>query len=463
MLEKLRGFFMNVLNLFHFYTIEEVTGIETNITAEMRNRIELWCDMMAGHAPWNEKAPSCGVLEQIAGRLSSLVLREIGLECDNDAIKEVMAHLNNNVDKIVEYIVLLGGCVVRPVYSGGRIQYEALPLGCYLPTKYDFDGTLTGAVLLKQIDSGNKKWLLTEEHSFDSTDHTVKCTLYRNDRGALKRTALSDCPQTAELTPEYTWQDCKMPMIVEFRNHAVNKIDGSNVPVALISGAEELIKQADEQFERMNWEQEGGKMRVFADRDLFQKRVRRNGESVNVEMSESLSSLVVQIDGDGTANGQKITEHAPNLRTQQQNEMLQEIFRRIELTCNIGKGTVSDMENVAQTATQYTGGRQELYAVVDRIEEEIEGKYHKCADVFAYMSAAYGLGANDSRIVITWNDDQTRKDITAAKQMALQEVSAGVRNKWEYRADFFGEDEVKAKANTPQAEAADSFGGMFGA
>ena len=79
------------------------------------------------------------------------------------------------------------------------------------------------------------------------------------------------------------------------------------------------------------------------------------------------------------------------------------------------------------------------------------------------MSAAYGLGANDSRIVITWNDDQTRKDITAAKQMALQEVSAGVRNKWEYRADFFGEDEVKAKANTPQAEAADSFGGMFGA
>lgn len=455
---------MNVLNLFHSYTIEEITGIETNVTGEMRARIELWVDMMSGHAFWNGKAPPCGVLEQISGRLSSLVVREIGIECDNDAIKDVMAHLNAHVDKIVEYISLLGGCVVRPVYSGNRLQYEALPLGCYLPTRYDFDGTLTGALLLKQIANGSKKWLLIEEHTFDGLNHCVKCTLYQNTGGSLKKARLTDCPQTAELTEEYTWQDCKMPMLIEFRNHAVNKIDGSNVPVAIISGAEQLIQQADEQFERMNWEQEGGKMRVFADRDLFAKRINRNGDEVNVEMTKSLNSLVVQIDGDGSPDGQKITEHAPALRTQQQNEMLQEIFRRIELTCNIGKGTISDMENVAQTATQYNGGRQELYAVVDRIEEELEAKYQKCADVFSYMAAAYGLGANNPKITVTWNDDQTRKDITAAKQMALQEVSAGVKNKWEYRTDFFGEDENQAKANVPVNETApDTFSSMFGA
>ena len=70
------------------------------------------------------------------------------------------------------------------------------------------------------------------------------------------------------------------------------------------------------------------------------------------------------------------------------------------------------------------------------------------------MAQAYNLGANNSKIRVTWNDDQTRKDVSAAKLMAINEVNAGLRNKWEYRRDFFGEDEAQAKANTPVMEVA---------
>ena len=223
-----------------------------------------------------------------------------------------------------------------------------------------------------------------------------------------------------------------------------------------------MIKSADEQFERMNWEQKGGELRVWADRDMFMKRQKRDGETVGVKMTPELNRLVVQVEGDGSADGKRIVEHAPQLRTTEQNEMLQQIFRRIELTCNIGKGTISDMESVQQTATQYSGGRQELYAIVDKIEDEIEIKYQHCADVLAHMAQAYNLGANNSKIRVTWNDDQTRKDVSAAKLMAINEVNAGLRNKWEYRRDFFGEDEAQAKANTPVMEAAPdpfNFGG----
>ena len=42
--------------------------------------------------------------------------------------------------------------------------------------------------------------------------------------------------------------------------------------------------------------------------------------------------------------------------------------------------------------------------------------------------------------------------------MALQEISAGVKNRWEYRRDFYGEDEAQSKANTPAEPAlADPF------
>lgn len=454
MLERIRGFFMNILGMFHNFSVKEITGVDTSLSRAMYNAIELWSSMMSGNAPWNEKAPPCGVLEQIAGRLDMLVSREIGLEVRNEAIAPAMNHLNKNVDTIVNYITLLGGCIIRPIYSNGKLQYEALPLGNYLPISYDFDGTLTSALILKQIERGAKKWLLTEKHTYENNTHSVECTLYRNEGGALRRTDLTDCPQTADITPEYEWQNVSQPMIIEFRNHAVNKIDGSNVPVPVIAGAEDLIKDADEQFERMNWEQKGGEMRVFADRDMFQRRQKRDGTATGVKMTPELNRLLVQVEGDGSADGKKITEHAPTLRTEAQNAMFQQILRRIELTCNIGKGTISDMESVQQTATQYSGGRAELYAIVDKIEDEIEAKYHQTAAVLAHMAAAYGLGANNAEITVTWNNDATRKDETAAKQMALQEISAGVKSKWEYRKDFYGEDEAQAKANTPEEPAA---------
>lgn len=454
MLQQLRGFFMNILNLFRSYTIEQITGIETNITGEMYERISLWADMVAGRAPWNDKAPPCGILEQIAGRLNNLVSREIGLEVENEAIAPPMYHLNDNVDKVVEYITLLGGCVIRPIYSNSKLQYEAIPLGNYLPTRYDFDGTLTGALIMKNIVDGNKRFLLTEEHDFDGAHHTVKCTLYANEGGALKLVSLSTCAQTAQITPVYTWQNVAQPMIIEFRNHAVNKIDGSNVPVALIAGVENLIKDADEQYERMNWEQKAGEPRIWADRDMFAKRTIRDGNTVGVQMTNELNRLVMMIDGDGSTDGKKIIEHTPALRTDAQNAMLQQIFRRIELSSNIGKGTISDAEAVQQTATQYTGGRQELYAIVDRIEDEIKAKYQLCANVFAYMAAAYGIGQNDATITVTWNDDQTRKDMSQAKAMRITEINAGISAPWEYRRDFYGEDEATAKANVPIREAA---------
>lgn len=449
MFDAIKGFFMNILHLFKSYTIKEVTGIDTHISSVMYERIRIWADMAAGQAPWNEKAPPCGVLDQIAGRLAMMVLREIAIDIQSDAIKPVLEHLDANVDKIVEYMTLLGSALIRPIYSAGKLQYEALPLGNYLPTRYDFDGTLTGALIFKQIIDGKKHYLLVEQHVYKDGDHSVECALYRNDFGTMRKVSLTDCPQTADITPAYTWQHVKQPMIIEFRNHSTNKIDGSNVPVAIIAGAENLIRDADEQYERMNWEQKGGELRVFADRDMFEKRVIRSGGTVGVKMTGSLNRLVTMIDGDGSADGKKIIEHAPTLRTAAQNEMFQQILRRIELTCNIGKGTISDMESVQQTATQYSGGRQELYAIIDRIEDEIEVKYQQCANVFAYMAAAYGLGSNDSHITVTWNDDATRKDAVQAKQLEMQEISVGIRDKWEYRRDFFGEDEITAKANVP--------------
>ena len=36
------------------------------------------------------------------------------------------------------------------------------------------------------------------------------------------------------------------------------------------------------------------------------------------------------------------------------------------------------------------------------------------------------------------------------KQIAMQEVTQGIKDKYEYRMEFFGEDEATARAKTPE-------------
>lgn len=454
MFEKIKGFFMNILNYFHNYKIENLTGVETNITSEMYRNIELWADMMSGHAPWNSEAKPCGILPQIAGDLSFYITREIGLKIKNETIEKAMLHLNSNIDTIVQYIALMGAGLLRPIFANNKLQYEIIPLGNYLPISYDYDGSLTGAIILKQIVTTKQNFILTEVHKYDGMNHTVKTQLYKNTSGVLTPCSLTACDQTKDITPEYQWENCGRPMIIEFRNHTLNKIDGSNVPVAMIADCIDLIEKADKQFERMDWEQESGEKRIFADSDMFSKRVSRNGEETKVTLSKSLNRLITKVEGDGIGSGtEKIHEYSPELRTVAQNEYMQQIFKRIERTMCVGKGTISDAENVQQTATQYSGGRQSLYAIVDRIEDEIENKYAETAEVFAYMASAYGLGKVPLKAKqlceVEWNDDQTRKDIQQAKQTAMQEISIGVMNPYEYRVKFYGEDEATAKAKVP--------------
>ena len=44
----------------------------------------------------------------------------------------------------------------------------------------------------------------------------------------------------------------------------------------------------------------------------------------------------------------------------------------------------------------------------------------------------------------------------ATKWQAQMLAEAGVKNKWEYRKDFYGEDEAQAKANVPEEPLAPS-------
>ena len=63
------------------------------------------------------------------------------------------------------------------------------------------------------------------------------------------------------------------------------------------------------------------------------------------------------------------------------------------------------------------------------------------------------LKGYDKEVNVTVNyDDSIIEDTGARKGQMLAEVPAGIANKWEYRMEFYGEDEEQAKEKTPHRE-----------
>lgn len=448
-----------LMNLFSIKT-ESLTELTSYISSEMLKKIQLWSQMVESDAEWQRQKGSCGLLTDIASTIARPVSEELKVKATdeaNESLTKAMNKLNDHAADIVTHMALRGSCLVRPVYANGKMQFELLPLGNYLPTSYDFDGTLTGAKILKYITENKQTYLLIEEHQYDGVKktHTVTLRLYLDDgKNKITEVPLSRCKQTAEMTTSYMYTKAEMPFVIEIRNRDPNNIDGSCLPVPLYSNNETLIKDADEAYSELKWEMKAGKTKVFADADMF--RARQGDEAVC--LPSELQDVVIKYEGNGTAES-KIQTHSPALRVTDYINGFNKILQRVEAVCKLGKGSLSDLTAVEQTATQYTGGKAVTYHTVDSFESELEAKYRDIAYVFWYMLSAYEPENRPSNadITITYNDS-ARKDPDKMRQSALLEVQNGIISEAEYRMRIFGEDEATAMSKVPEKPVMDGFG-----
>lgn len=442
---------MSIFSKYNFANID----VGASVSDDMNTKIDLWNNILKGCAEWQQgDVKPCGIIDTTIGQLATLVSEELDVSANNEQLDVVMKRLNESAKELVQNLVAVGGSVVRPVYTNNKMQFEIAPLGSYIPTSYDLDGTLTGCLILKKFTENKKEYVLIEKHKYENKNHTINVELYEVRNNNLYKKTLQECSQTESLTPVYVWENVEKPFIVEVRNRQPNKIDGSNIPCALWQGTENLIKDADEQYARLLWEQEGGELKVFADEDLFKQ---RQGDPQK-RISNRLNKLFVKLNGNGI-DAERITTYAPTLRTQQQIEAFNQILRRCELSWNIGKGTLSDLEAAPQTATQYTGGKKTLYSMIDSIESELEYKYKLIAYIFAYQLSVFAGVTFDDEITITYNDTG-RKDPSQMKQEAMLEVQNGIMSKAEYRQKIYGEDEATAAAKVPEENNSNLYGGF---
>lgn len=93
-----------------------------------------------------------------------------------------------------------------------------------------------------------------------------------------------------------------------------------------------------------------------------------------------------------------------------------------------------------RTATEVISENSDLYRNLKKHELSLEAALLGMIDSIADL-----LHLGDVKASISF-DDSIISDTDSDKMTFLQEIRDGVRQKWEYRVKFFGEDEETAKA-----------------
>ncbi len=136
---------------------------------------------------------------------------------------------------------------------------------------------------------------------------------------------------------------------------------------------------------------------------------------------------------------------APALRDSNYGHGLNNILMRVEDACGLARGTFSDVNEQARTATELKTSKQRSYATVTSIQRSLEHALNALAKAVDALATLYGIApGGEYNITYVW-DDSIVVDADAEREKDRQDVLDGIMMAWEYRVKWYGETEAIAK------------------
>lgn len=480
-------------------SIEQVLHIKPTISSEMIEAIELWGDMYQDKAPWlkegtlqnpervtslglpafiaSEKARMCtlemkseitAIMEEVqqAEENTGLMMTEkqpIGDTSRADFLNEqyqktIMKDIRNQL----EYGIAKGGLVIKPYVvmdindqgeQTGKIVMDYIQADGFYPIAFDASGRITEAAFVQKLVNKEYTYSRLEYHKLEGTTVTIINKAFRSTNSQSTQMSsssstelgteisLQDVPDWATLEEEVKINNVDRLLFAYFKMPIANTIDTySPLGVSAYSRATKLIKDADEQYSRILWEFEGSELAIDIDRDALTLERDKDGNDITIH-SKLQNRLYRKVD----MNEESTYEvFSPAIRDTSLFNGLNNILMRIEDLCELARGTLSDVNAEARTATEITVLKQRSYAANAQLQKSLEDTLKDVVYIMDVYTTLYELAPDgDYDVSFEWDDSiQVDKESEMNKRLAL--VNAGISNKVEFRMWYFGETEQQA-------------------
>lgn len=371
-------------------TIQEAVEVNIDISDQMTDAIDLWHKMYLDNADWvtgsDGKVKSLNLPSAIASELARLATIEMASEITRATEKPTEGESEGTngheeindfyqeqvIDRLkvhVTYAAAMGGMIFKPYILDGEIVVDFIQATNFIPVSFSNNGEIQSCIFPEKKVVGDEVYTKLEHHTISGKKYTITNTAYvsKKDSGALGRQVDLDVIEDwANLAKEatLTFKDKAHPLFAYFKMPLANTIDtDSHLGVSVYADAVDLIMQADKQYSRALWEYEAGEMAIEAGVDLFK---------TDMTLPENSDRLYRKYDADDKDGKPFYQVFNPSLRDESLWSGLDKILRRVEFSCGLAYGTLSDAQVVSKTAEEIKSSKQRSYSTVADIQKNLQ-------------------------------------------------------------------------------------------
>lgn len=447
MMEWIKGVLAKMLNPTD---VKKAFSVDVAISAPMATALQLWDQIYKNQSPWlaDTTIKSLGLGPAIAGEIARSVTIEMKVTLSSGArglwlqeqINKVLPKLRDQV----EFGCAKGGLILKPYLTADKmLAVDFVPADCFYPVSFDANQNLTGVIFSDQKKIGTWWYTRLEYQAMGPKGYEIHNRAFRSDNQSTLGTevALTEVDDWADLAPDATVVNVQQPLFGYFRFPLANNIDPqSPMGISCYARAVDLIKQADEQWTNLLWEFESGKRAIYVDELAFDKD--KDGKPLlpNQRLYRTLKTS-----GQIGKQEKMYEDWTPEMREANLLNGLDAILKRIEFTCGLAFGTLSDPNEIAKTATEIAAAKQRSFATVTDTQKSLQSALEQLLYAMDLLGKLYKLAPTGSYSTTFDFDDSIVVDRKEQLATDLSVVGGGIMSKVEFRMRNYKEDEPTAR------------------
>lgn len=442
MFDGLKRLWGRIVSMFNYTTLKNIIGKDVALSQPMIDAINKWKKMLVGNADWcGDIVESLKLEEGICREFADSVLVEMEAKIlNNDNMDAVLQKSLSDMNKKLQTGLALGAMVLRPL---GPDKAEYVAADKFIPISFDDSGTPNDIAFLVVKSVGeNNYYTRVERHYFTNGNLTIenKCYHSQSQSDIGQNCSLEEVAEWANILPgPITYPGMTEMDFGYYQNPIENKVDGSSCGVSVYESAENLIRKADVQGARLDWEYDSGERAIHVDERALKN---RGGKTYLPRLKKRLYRGLNLDDN----NKDLYKEYSPEMRDEAFRRGLEEYKREIEFNVGLAYGDLSDAQEVNKTATEVLASKTRKYNRVTAIQGKLEECLNGFVNALAFYNSSYMSGVE---FTCEFNDS-ILADEESERQQDRQDVSMGVMSLLEYRMKWYNEDEETAKSKIPE-------------
>lgn len=453
-----------------YKNIEQVERVDTPLSTDMVNALNLWYMLYLNKAHWLGGDANVRSLN-LPAFISSEIARQITLEMKwsitgkdaqgntqdengEDVMNPRAEYLRNEFKKLANILRLkleqgcaAGGMIIKPYPNtdDGHIYFDwAMDWGIY-PLSFDDDGNLADVIIPDMFRDGKTIYTRLERHTVvkDGVEITQRAFKSTVEDSLGKEISLSEVERWSSLQEKAKVTKTDGPLFGWYKVAAANNVDiDTPLGASVYAKAIDVIKEADMQYSRLLWEYEGSELAIDVDPTALRPKRSAGGGTEMPKLNERLFRAVDIDKGDRDL----YDVFSPNIRDASLLNGLNQLMIRIEDLTGLSRGTLSDANVEARTATEIRIIKQRSYTTISDNQAALEACLKDVIRVMDKYATTYHLAPEgDYDVSFEW-DDSILTDTDQQTQERMMLFNAGIISKAELREWYFGETKAQAKA-----------------